>query len=170
MTLGEVPRPLVSELASQIARLVGAAVARTVPQPRPAYAFNKDRGQYHASAVLRRLAQLRAGRPETAVLGLTDVDLFVPELPFVVGDADRDSQSALLSLARLGHGCDGRPAPPDRLRHRALVEGTYQLGLLLGLSPCQDPRCAMHACQRTADIDRKGGGFCITCRAALGLT
>ena len=130
---------------------------------------NKDRNQYHSTAILRRLSQLRSGPADVPVLGVTDVDLFVPDAPFVFGEADRAVRSAVVSLARLSHGPDGAPAEPERLRRRAQVEAVHELGHLLGLSHCQDARCAMFLSHRPSDSDRKGPGLCATCRTALGL-
>ncbi len=128
---------------------------------RPQYAFNKDRGQYHATSILRRLASLRA--PAVPVVGVLDVDLFLPDAPYVIGDADRDAGSAVFSLARLAH------ADPEKVKRRAQVETVHGAGHLLGLSHCTDFRCAMFFSRDAADSDRKGPGLCTSCRAALGL-
>jgi archaemetzincin len=128
---------------------------------RPQYAYNKDRGQYHATSILRRLASLRA--QSAPVVGVLDVDLFLPDAPYVIGDADRDAGAAVFSLARLSH------ADPDKVKRRAQVETVHGAGHLLGLSHCTDFRCAMFFSRDAADSDRKGPGLCASCRAALGL-
>jgi archaemetzincin len=128
---------------------------------RPQYAFNKDRGQYHATSIIRRLATL--GGQAVPVVGIVDVDLFLPDAPYVIGDADRDAGAAIFSLARLSH------AEPDRVRRRTQVETIHGAGHLLGLSHCTDFRCAMFFSRDAADADRKGPGVCASCRAALGL-
>ena len=165
--LGEVPRLILAEVGSALHDVYGATVAVREAQPRPAYAFNKDRNQYHSTAIVRRLAQSR--HEGELVLGLTDVDLFLPDSAFVFGEADRDARTALVSLVRLAHGPEGKPADADRLGRRTQAEAVHELGLLLGLSPCQDSRCAMFISHRPSDSDRKGPGLCATCRAALGL-
>jgi archaemetzincin len=130
---------------------------------RPQYAFNEERRQYHAPAILRRLASLRPGSGGVPVVGVADVDLFLPDLPYVIGDADRDAGAALFSTSRLG------AADPDALRRRAQVEAVHAAGHLLGLSHCPDHRCAMFLSRDAADSDRKGPGLCTSCRNALGL-
>jgi archaemetzincin len=137
-------------------------------QERPAYAFNKDRNQYHSAAILRHLAQRhRAAAP---VLGVTDVDLFVPDGPFVFGDADRGEGVALLSIARLSHGPDGKPVDPERLARRVQAEAVHGVGHLVGLSHCHDLHCAMLLSHRPSDADRKGADLCLACRSAAGLS
>lgn len=130
---------------------------------RPRYAFNEARGQYHTAAILRRLATLRAGVERRPVLGLADVDLFLPDASYVLGDADRDAGAALVSTARLAT----RDLP--RLMARARVEAIHEAGHLLGLGHCQDYRCAMFLSLELVEVDRKGPGLCHGCRTALGL-
>jgi archaemetzincin len=130
----------------------------------PKYAFNKERGQYHTAAILRKLSALRPTSPEVPVVGIADVDLFVPDAPYVFGDSDRDAQAALYSTARLHH------ADPEREKRRIQVEAVHSVGHLLGLSHCTDARCAMFLSRDSADADRKGPGLCTTCRTALGLS
>ncbi len=128
---------------------------------RPHYAFNKDRSQYHATSILRRLSTLRA--KDAPVVGILDVDLFLPDAAYVIGDADRDAGAAVFSLARLASG------DPEIVRRRARIETVHAAGHLLGLSHCTDFRCAMFFSRDAADCDRKGAGLCAACRTALGL-
>ncbi len=167
--LGPLPRGLLDDVARELQAVYGPAAALGPPQQRPAYAFNKDRDQYHSTAILRRLALSRGPGETVPVLGLTDVDLFIPDLPFVFGEADRDAMSAVVSVARLQHGPEGRPVEPERLRRRAQVEAVHELGHLLGLSHCLDSRCAMYLSHKPSDSDRKGPGVCAACKGALGL-
>jgi archaemetzincin len=96
------------------------------------------------------------------VLGVTDVDLFVPDSPFVFGEADRESRSAVMSLFRLRQGVEG-----EQLRRRLVVEAVHQTGHLLGLSYCEDPRCVMYLAQSPLDCDRKQLTLCNLCRNEL---
>ncbi len=169
VALGPVQRPLVDGVGAAVTAAYGAPVAVGAGQQRPSFAFNKDRNQYHSAAVLRRLAATRGPRPDP-VLGVTSVDLFVPDASFVFGEADRDAGTAVISVLRLGHGPDGRPADPERVKRRAVAEAVHEIGHLLGLSHCPDSRCAMFLSHKPSDSDRKGPGLCGSCRAALGVS
>jgi archaemetzincin len=167
VALGDVERDLAAAAGRELARVYAVGAALVPAQERPKYAFNESRAQYHAASILRRLSLLRNG--EVPVLGLTDVDLFVPDAAFVFGDADRGANAAVVSTARLAHGSDGKDVGAERLRRRVLVEAVHEAGALLGLSQCADSRCAMYPSHRPSDADRKGPGLCAHCRGALGL-
>lgn len=151
--LRELEEPLLTQLQ------ITATGSRTVLQT-PTYAFNKDRNQYHSNAIMRRLAPMLEGH--TFVIGVTAVDLFVPDSPFVFGEADREAKVAVVSIARLRTNPEG-----DALRRRAQVETVHQAGHLLGLSYCDDPRCVMFFATSVQDCDRKGLALCNVCRNEL---
>jgi archaemetzincin len=162
VSLGSPPPVLLREVEEPLGLQLGLAsvVSRQV-LPTPAYAFNKDRGQYHCNAILRRLVPLLEPG-QAMVLGVTDVDLFVPDTPFVLGEADRESRSAVMSLARLRQGAEG-----EHLRRRFQVEAVHQAGHLLGLSYCEESRCVMFFSQAQQDCDRKQLALCNNCRNEL---
>ncbi|MFY0526743.1 non-proteolytic archaemetzincin-like protein [Archangium gephyra] len=160
--LGSPTPVLLREVEGPISLQLGlASVVSKLSLPAPAYAFNKDRGQYHCNAIMRRLVGLMEPG-QSMVMGVTDVDLFVPDSPYVLGEADRESKSAVLSLARLRQGADGEQA-----RRRLQVEAVHQAGHLLGLSYCEDARCVMFFAQTPQDCDRKQLSLCNNCRNEL---
>jgi archaemetzincin len=161
VALGAVAPKLAQAAREGLKEILDVAARPGPSLDRPQYAFNKDRGQYHATSILRRLSSLRA--KDAPVVGIVDVDLFLPDAPYVIGDADRDAGAAVFSLARLSSG------EPDAVRRRAQVETVHAAGHLLGLSHCSDFRCAMFFSRDAADSDRKGPAPCTSCRAALGL-
>ena len=168
VSIGLAQKGLLPELGQALQEVFGAPAHVGPPQARPDYAFNKDRNQYHSTAMLRRLDAVRGKERNSLVLGVVDVDLFVPDQPFVFGEADRDARAALLSVYRLKSTADGRLVAPERLLHRARAEAVHEMGHLLGLSHCNDFRCAMFLSHSAADADRKGTGLCGQCRAAIG--
>jgi archaemetzincin len=159
VTVGNPPPVLLREVEGPLSLQLGITpVMGKAMLPTPTYAFNKDRGQYHCNAILRRLVTLLEPG-QSLVLGVTDVDLFVPDSPFVLGEADRESKSAVLSLSRLRQGVEG-----EQLRRRLQVEAVHQAGHLLGLSYCEDSRCVMFFAQTPQDCDRKQMSLCNNCR------
>ncbi len=163
VALGGVHGRLLTDVGQALREVLGVASKHGPSLDKPSYAYNEARGQYHATSILRRLASLRGGPSGPPVVGIVDVDLFLPDAPYVIGDADRDAGAALFSISRLSHG------DPEHLRRRAQVETVHAAGHLLGLSHCSDFRCAMFLSRDAADSDRKGPGLCGSCRAALGV-
>jgi archaemetzincin len=162
VSLGAVHARTVSAAGEALRATLDLAFKPGPALDRPQYAYNKDRRQYHATSILRRLAALAGGG--VPVVGILDGDLFLPDAPYVIGEADRDAGAAVFSLTRLSH------ADPDQVKRRAQVETVHAVGHLLGLSQCGDFRCAMFYSRDAADSDRKGPGLCAACRAALGLS
>jgi archaemetzincin len=161
VSVGNAPPTLLRDVEEPLAAQMGLSVVPSKVQlQRPEYAFNKDRGQYHCNAIMRRLATLL--EPGQMVMGLTDVDLFVPDSPFVFGEADRESRAAVVSLARLRQGAEG-----EQLRRRLQTEVVHQAGHLVGLSYCEDARCVMFFAQTPQDCDRKQLTLCNLCRNEL---
>jgi archaemetzincin len=160
--LGAVTPRLLAEAGQAVKDALGIAPRAGPSLDRPEYAFNKERGQYHTPAILRRLASL-GGADRAPVVGVASVDLFLPDARFVIGDADRDAGAAVYSMFRLGS--------PDAalVSRRAQVEAVHATGHLIGLAHCTDYRCAMFLSEDASDSDRKGPGLCASCRAALGL-
>ena len=162
VAVGSPPPALLKELEEPLATQMGVTAVQGKTQlTAPTYAFNKTRNQYHSNAIMRRLSPLmEPGR--RFVLGVADVDLFVPDSAFVFGEADRESRVAVLSIFRLRGQADG-----ELLRKRAQVEAVHQAGHLVGLSYCDDPRCVMFLATTPADCDRKTVALCNVCRNEL---
>jgi archaemetzincin len=162
VAVGDVEPKLVQAAGATLHGALRVPARTAPPLYTPEYAFNKERNQYHATSIVRRLASCRQkGRPIVGILG---VDLFVPDAPYVIGDADRDAGAAVFSVARFSS------PDPEVVRRRAGIETIHAAGHLLGLSLCSDSRCAMFGSRDAADTDRKSGGICANCRSALGLS
>jgi len=161
VSVGNPPPSALSALEAPLAAHLGIRLAPNRLQlPTPTYAFNKDRNQYHCSAILRRLGA--ATNAADFLLGVTDVDLFVPEMPFVFGEADREARAAVISVFRLRPG-----GPLEAQQRRVSGEAHHQIGHLIGLSNCEDPKCAMFLATTPAECDRRGPELCNACRNEL---
>ena len=160
VTIGNISAAFLKDLEEPLSQILNTGVFMGKTQlTKPQYAFNKDRNQYHCNAIMRRLQTVK-DPGATMVLGVTDVDLFVPDSQFVFGEADRASHAAVFSIFRLkGDG--------ESLKRRAQGEALHQAGHLVGLSYCEDVRCNMFFASSVADVDRRNLGLCNNCRNEL---
>jgi len=132
------------------------------------FAYNPARGQYHSTEILKRLLQDPPAE-SWRILGVTDVDLFIPILTFVFGEAQLGDTGALVSMHRLRPEFYGMPNDLELLRVRLLKEALHELGHTLGLQHCPDYLCVMSASHSVERIDLKRAGFCPACAGAAGL-
>jgi archaemetzincin len=129
----------------------------------PEDANNPSRRQYHSTVLLETLAQHK--KPEwERLLGVTDVDLYTPDLNFVFGEADSRRGVAVFSVARL-HTDDH-----NRFVHRAATEAIHEMAHTYGLGHCSDARCVMWFSNTLEETDRKGTRFCAAHTGALRRT
>jgi archaemetzincin len=171
------PRADLALLDEVAAELAGAFRISCRVQEAPldaAAAFDAARGQYHSTRILEILGRVApaASRREAlqrddAVLGITPLDLFVPVLTFVFGEAQLGGRCALVSTHRLRDEFYGLPENLDLLRERTVKEAFHELGHTMGLSHCDDWRCVMASAHAVERIDAKGFGFCARCREVV---
>ncbi len=126
--------------------------------------FDEERQQYHSSTILAMIRRY-ATRNNTLdkFLGIVDVDIFVPQLSFVFGEAECPGRTALISLYRLRPEFYGRKSNMELLLERAAKESTHELGHTLGLQHCSDPFCVMHFSNSIFETDRKQSFLCKNC-------
>jgi archaemetzincin len=155
------PQGLLPRLALCLTEVFGLAVEVRRPWFDPELAFDPARGQYNSTLLL---AQLQAGPPEAArIVGVTSVDLFIPVLSYVFGEAQVPGRAAVVSLHRLDPQSYGLPADPARLTQRLEKETLHELGHTFGLIHCRHPGCVMRSSTYVEEIDLKESRFCEAC-------
>ncbi len=133
----------------------------------PDYTYNSKRRQYYSTPILSELSSFISNLNGEKALGIVDVDLYVPELNFVFGEAELGGKVAVISLIRLRQEFYGLPSDQELFLERALKEATHELGHCFGLRHCSDPTCVMHFSNSLADTDRKRSFFCKRCKKIL---
>jgi archaemetzincin len=97
-----------------------------------------------------------------------DIDLYVPELNFVFGEADVSSGITVISLTRLRPEFYGLRPDRNLLHERAIKEAIHEIGHTYGLGHCRNIKYIMHFSNSLKYTDIKGPGFCNICRSKLG--
>ncbi|MBZ0153801.1 MAG: archaemetzincin family Zn-dependent metalloprotease [Planctomycetes bacterium] len=153
---------LVAPLGARLAALLGLEVVVHEATFDAEVAFDVDRGQYNTRVLLARLLQ-HADPKAQRLLGLTAVDLFIPVLTFVFGEAELGGRAAIVSTFRLENELYGLPPDPALCFERLVKESVHELGHLFGLVHCQRSSCVMASSNYVEGIDLKAASYCDRC-------
>ena len=126
------------------------------------HVYDPTRNQYNSSGLLLQL--INDASPETLkILGVTELDLFIPIFTFLFGEAQLNGIGAIVSVHRLHNQFYGIPENKELLKNRLLKEGIHELGHTFGLIHCFNLRCVMNTSTYVEDIDQKSANFCRFC-------
>jgi archaemetzincin len=129
------------------------------------FALDNNRHQYHSTAILNRLA---ADIPPQAirVLAIVQVDLFIPILTHVYGEAQLGGLACIVSTFRLNERRSGMNVPRKYI-DRIVKEAIHELGHTFNLRHCPTDTCIMHYCRNEEDVDHKSDQLCRYCIVML---
>lgn len=168
LPIGTVNDALLSDLRPDLEEFLHVRCQVLPVRLDPEFAFHGERQQYHSSEILYRMQKFVA--PDSwRVLGIAAVDLYIPILTFVFGEAQMGGPCALLSAHRLRQEFYGLPADHKLCRQRVIKEAVHELGHTMNLTHCNDYRCAMASSHAVEWIDLKDDVLCDGCRRATNL-
>jgi archaemetzincin len=162
--LGNIADEIMEELKDRVGGIFHCPVEIGAGFSDLAQAYNPERKQYLSSKLF---ASLKKSAREERVVGIADVDLYVPRLNFVFGEADIASGTAIVSLSRLRPEYYGLAPDEALFLERATKEIVHELGHTFGLGHCPNNKCVMHFSNSLADTDLKEAHFCNKCRPKI---
>jgi len=166
VAIGSVPAKVLDWVEEAAAEWFPLSVRRLSALAIPASAYDAKRSQYQSVEIMKALAQYAP--PDAArVLGLVAVDLAIPMLTFLFGQAQLDGRVALVSLCRLQQEFYGLPANEGLLRERTVKEVLHELGHTFGLIHCSERKCAMSLATHVELVDAKAESYCASCGLRL---
>jgi archaemetzincin len=154
---------LLQELRTAIPRRLPVRCENSTLTLDPIAAYHAERQQYHSSEIIALMKPI-VGAQEWRLLAVTGVDLYIPILKYVFGEAELGGRCAVVSYHRLRQEFYGLDPDPSLLNQRLLKECVHELGHTPGLSHCQDYSCAMASAHGVEWIDLREPGFCESCR------
>lgn len=166
LPIGGVDRSVVDWLALAIEDSLKMTCLVEENQINPEAAFQPMRRQYHSTRLLE-LLQAPGNTQRQKRLGITDVDLFIPILTFVFGEAQLNNTAAVISTCRLRQEFYGLPTDDISFLKRVEKEALHELGHTFGLVHCPKFDCVMHFSNSIEEIDLKSNAFCSLCAAGL---
>jgi archaemetzincin len=132
----------------------------------PAPSYHPERQQFHSSEILQRMGSLVRPR-DWRFLAIADVDLYIPILKYVFGEAQIGGPCAVVSVFRLRQEFYGLERDDVLLQQRLLKESVHELGHTLELRHCQDYRCVMASSHAVEWIDLRESSLCEACRSKV---
>ena len=128
--------------------------------------FDPARKQYDANRLLQ-LMHTDYGKNSLKTIGLFQVDLFIPILTFIFGQAEYNGTVGVVSVYRLKNEQYGLQGNEKLLYERSRKVIIHELGHTFGLIHCHVPDCVMRPGTYVEDIDQKKHNFCKKCRSEL---
>lgn len=128
--------------------------------------LSKERGQYFSTRIIAE-ALTNTSELNGKVILLTDVDIYVPVLTFIFGEAQLNGKHSLVSVCRLHEEFYSGESNDSILLQRTLKEILHELGHNYGLVHCINWDCVMHSSPGIEEVDIKGTGFCRNCAAKV---
>ncbi len=128
--------------------------------------FDPSRKQYDGNQILKEI-DLRFASDKQKTLGICNVDLFIPILTFIFGQAFLNGRSGIASSYRLRNERYGLKPNENILADRLRKEIIHELGHTFGLYHCTNPVCVMRSSTYVEDIDMKNWSFCPKCKEEL---
>jgi archaemetzincin len=167
--LGPVDDRLLRVVAANVFALCQLPARVAKGGPLPSSAYDPQRQQYDAAALLKHLDGQGAEATLQKTLAVTAVDIFVPIFSYVFGEARLGGASALVSIYHLsgGPGNGASETAAAELYLRAVKVALHELGHLLAMPHCEDHRCLMHYADTVTAIDNTPLQFCRYCRAEI---
>jgi archaemetzincin len=127
--------------------------------------YDASRRQSNSTILLAQI--LERGASPAKKIAVVDVDLFIPVLTYVFGEAQLNGTAAVVSTHRLQNQFYGLPQRGDLLIERLEKEVIHELGHTFGLYHCHQFECVMRSSTYVEEIDMKRNRLCPGCISVL---
>jgi archaemetzincin len=154
------------ELSRAVGRTYGLRTYVTAAPLNLDRAYDASRGQYNSTALLAQLVNTFGGTDEKRI-AVVAVDLFIPVLTFVFGEAQLNGIAAVVSTHRLANPFYGMPNDEEVAFARLEKEVVHELGHTFGLYHCHQFECVMRSSTYVEEIDLKRVLPCKDCDSKL---
>lgn len=124
--------------------------------------YSPERKQYYSTKILES-SILMTGYLNGFVIILTELDLYIPVLTFIFGEAQYKGKHSIVSVCRLHEEFYTGFTNDELLYLRTKKEVLHELGHNLGLLHCIDWDCVMHSSNSVEEVDIKGDFYCNHC-------
>jgi len=124
--------------------------------------YSNERRQYYSTGFIEQ------STPQTVqingkIILITELDIFVPVLTFLFGEAQLRGKHSIVSVFRLHEEFYSGQTNNELLYERTLKEIYHELGHNFGLIHCPNWDCVMHSSNNIEEVDLKGNIYCKNC-------
>lgn len=124
--------------------------------------YSKERRQYFSTGFIEQSAVQTVDFKGKVVL-ITELDIYVPVLTFLFGEAQLRGKHSVVSVCRLHEEFYSGITNNELLYERTIKEIYHELGHNFGLVHCHDWDCVMHSSNNVEEVDLKGNRYCKNC-------
>lgn len=166
VSCGHFERTFLEKIAANVQIAFGLPVALTENYTDLSSYYDPTRRQYDGNRLLKMMGSVTT-EGSVKTMGLFDVDLFIPILTFIFGQAIFRGNSGIASIYRLKNELYGLTGNEELLLDRFRKVVIHELGHTFGLTHCYVPSCVMRSGTYVEDIDQKKHLFCLKCKEDL---
>jgi archaemetzincin len=166
ISFGYFEESFLKEIAAAVKKEFPAAVSIKEGHLDLSEFFDPTRRQYNGTKLLKELDRLFSS-DNIKTIGLFSIDLFIPILTYIFGQAVLSGRTGLASHYRLNNERYGLAPDTALLLSRFEKEVIHELGHTFGLLHCHTPTCVMRSSTYVEDIDQKESGLCRSCQLKL---
>jgi archaemetzincin len=131
--------------------------------------YDPTRRQYNGVRLIREV-ETSFSSDSSKTIGLFNVDLFIPILTYIFGQAFLNGRTGIASSYRLSNERYGMNSNNTVFLERYVKEVIHELGHTFGLIHCHIPTCVMRSSTYVEDIDQKDPHLCPACRIEYNKT
>jgi len=125
--------------------------------------YDPTRRQYNGIKLVHEV-ETAFSSDSSKTIGLFSVDLFIPILTYIFGQAFLNGRTGIASNYRLSNERYGIKTDDRLIMERFIKEVIHELGHTFGLIHCHIPACVMRSSTYVEDIDQKSIHLCLNCR------
>ncbi|RPI17735.1 MAG: archemetzincin [Ignavibacteriae bacterium] len=128
--------------------------------------YSYERKQYFSTGFIEQSAA-QTTHFNGKIIMITELDIYVPVLTFLFGEAQLKGKHSIISVCRLHEEFYSGVTNNELLYERAIKEVYHELGHNFGLIHCNDWDCVMHSSNSIEEVDLKGNTYCRNCFGLL---
>jgi archaemetzincin len=161
--IGDIPDIVPKVIAAHISGYLELQTTLLESMKNPSYALDRQRLQYDVGPILQHL-ESRLFTSVDKVVGILDVDLFVPVFTHVFGEARQGGRVALISIFRLRENSMDTINNSAITLERAAKVALHELCHLYDLTHCESSQCLMYFSGSLSDLDQSSFNLCRYCK------